>query len=77
MNFLYIVKFFVDRIFCCAVVVAALEGKLLDSTSVNSLTNKNLSEEDVAVLFSGLLHLLQLAVRLPQQSLKQEARQNC
>ena len=59
-------------LFCCSVVVEALEGKEISPSIITTLTNKNLSEEDASVIYSGLLQLLQAALRSPQHSLKQE-----
>ncbi len=44
----------------------------MDPSAISSLQNKQLSEEDVSYIYTGLYKLLQTALRLPQHSLKQE-----
>lgn len=54
------------------VTVGYLEGKTVDYTQFQELESGDLTEETVAIIYSGLLKLLRMALRIPQTSLKQE-----
>lgn len=58
--------------FFFSVIVTAIEGKDVEFKQIKELENKDLSEETISVIYSGLMKLLQSALRLPVESLKQE-----
>lgn len=55
-----------------SVIVTAIEGKDVEFKQIKELESKDLSEETLSVIYSGLMKLLQSALRLPLESLKQE-----
>jgi len=55
-----------------SVIVAAFEGREIEPTVYRKLLTDSLDEETLAVIYTGLFRLLQLALRLPLSSLKQE-----
>lgn len=57
-----------------SVIVTAIEGKDVEYKQIKELESKDLNEETLSVIYSGLLKLLQSALRLPLESLKQEVR---
>ncbi|XP_013392265.1 COMM domain-containing protein 5-like, partial [Lingula anatina] len=54
------------------IAITALEDKPVTPEMFKVLQSKSLSEEMLAVTYSGLYSLLKAALRLPQSSLKQE-----
>ncbi|KAK2176733.1 hypothetical protein NP493_643g01023 [Ridgeia piscesae] len=58
---------------CLQVIVAAFEGREIEPTVYRKLLTDSLDEETLAVIYTGLFRLLQLALRLPLSSLKQES----
>ncbi|KAL4230190.1 nucleic acid-templated transcription [Mactra antiquata] len=53
-------------------IVTSIEGNQIDFKQLKELENKDISEETLCVIYSGLLKLLQCALKLPVGSLKQE-----
>lgn len=53
-------------------IVTAIEGKQVEYKQIKDLESKDFQEETLCVIYSGLLKLLQCALRLPAGSLKQE-----
>ena len=50
----------------------ALQGRPPNYETFQGLTNEKCSEEDITSLYSGLLMLLQMALRVPRTALKEE-----
>ncbi|KAH3843340.1 COMM domain-containing protein 5-like [Dreissena polymorpha] len=53
-------------------IVTAIEGKEVEYKQLKELESKDFSEEVLSIIYSGLLKLLQNALRVPLESLKQE-----
>ena len=53
-------------------IVTAIEGKDVEFKQIKELESKDLSEETLSVIYSGLMKLLRSALKLPLESLKQE-----
>ncbi|XP_045203477.2 COMM domain-containing protein 5-like [Mercenaria mercenaria] len=53
-------------------IVTAVEGKDVEYKQLKDLESKDFQEETLCVIYSGLLKLLQCALKLPTGSLKQE-----
>ncbi|XP_052793405.1 COMM domain-containing protein 5-like [Mya arenaria] len=53
-------------------IVTAIEGNDVEFKQLKELESKDTDEETLSVIYSGLYKLLQSALRLPQESLKQE-----
>ena len=52
--------------------MTAIEGKDVEFKQIKELESKDLSEETLSVIYSGLMKLLRSALKLPLESLKQE-----
>lgn len=63
---------YAKRNFVISAIVQHLEGKTVQYSNIGALTSEKHTEEDIAVLYSGLYKLLKLALRIPKTSLKQE-----
>ena len=73
-----IVSVMVEHSVIVSVMVAAFEGREVSPAVYRKLLTDAVDEESLAVIYSGLHRLLQLALRLPLSSLKQEVcRKKC